>query len=337
MKLDMFSHLFPRPFYEAMVKKSTKAAYMERRVKAIPILLDLEQRFRVMDQFPGYQQVLTLASPAIEDTGSPEVAAEMARVANDSMAELVAKHRDRFPSFAAAIPMNDMDACVREVERAFTELGAGGVQLFSNVNGRPLDEPEFRPLFERVAAHDKIIWLHPNRGSDFSDYKTEKKSRYEIWFIFGWPYETTAAMTRIVFAGILDEFPNLKIIAHHTGAMIPFFEGRLGPGMDTLGSRTPPEEKDLWQFSLKKRPLDYFRMFYGDTASFGAAGQIECGIGFFGMDQILFATDMPFDPEKGPGFIRDTIKVLDSMILAPADRNKIYDTNARRLLKLPGV
>jgi predicted TIM-barrel fold metal-dependent hydrolase len=337
MKLDMFSHLFPRPFYEAMVKKSTKAAYMERRVKAIPILLDLEQRFRVMDQFPGYQQVLTLASPAIEDTGSPEVAAEMARVANDSMAELVAKHPDRFPSFAAAIPMNNMDACVREVERAFTELGAGGVQLFSNVNGRPLDEPEFRPLFERVAAHDKVIWLHPNRGSNFPDYVTEKKSRYEIWFIFGWPYETTAAMTRIVFAGILDQFPNLKIIGHHTGAMIPFFEGRLGPGMDTLGTRTPPEEKDLWQFNLKRRPLEYFRMFYGDTASFGAAGQIQCGIGFFGMDQMLFATDMPFDPEKGPGFIRETIRVVDSMILAPADRNKIYEANARRLLKLPGA
>ena len=104
---------------------------------------------------------------------------------------------------------------------------------------------------------------------------------------------------------------------------------------DTLGSRTPPEEKDLWTFSLKGRPVDYFRKFYGDTASFGAAGQIECGIGFFGIDQILFATDMPFDPEKGPGFIRDTIKVLDSMILAPADRKKIYVENARRLLNLP--
>ncbi len=335
MKLDMFAHFFPRPFYEAMVRKSTKASYMERRVKAIPILLDLEQRFRVMDQFPDYQQVLSLASPAIEEAGSPEVAAELARIANDSMAGLVAKHPDRFPSFAAAVPMNNMEACAAEVDRAITELGAGGVQLFSNVNGRPVDEPEFRPLFERIAAHDAIIWLHPARGANFSDYASEKKSRYEIWFIFGWPYETTAAMTRMVFSGILDEFPNLKIIAHHTGAMIPFFEGRLAAGMDTLGTRTPPEEKDLVQFSLKHRPIDYFRKFYGDTASFGGAGQIECGIGFFGIDQILFATDMPFDPEKGPGFIRDTIKVLDSMILAPADREKIYIENARRLLKMP--
>jgi predicted TIM-barrel fold metal-dependent hydrolase len=337
MKLDMFAHLFPRPFYEAMVKKSTKASYMERRAKAIPILVDLEQRFRVMDQFPDYQQVLSLASPPIEEAGSPEVAAELARIANDSMAELVAKHPQRFPSFAAAVPMNNMDACVAEVDRAITQLGAGGVQLFTNVNGRPVDEPEFRPLFERIAAHDAIIWLHPARGANFSDYASEKKSKYEIWFIFGWPYETTAAITRIIFSGILDEFPNLKIIGHHTGAMIPFFEGRLAAGMDTLGTRTPPEEKDLVTFSLKRRPVDYFRMIYGDTASFGGAGQIQCGIGFFGIDQILFASDMPFDPEKGPGFIRDTIKVLDSMILAPADREKIYVGNALRLLKKPAA
>ncbi|MCH7978351.1 MAG: amidohydrolase [Acidobacteria bacterium] len=334
MILDIFPHIFPRPFYEAMLK-TERAAYMQRRVSAIPVLLDLELRFRVMDQFPGYQQVLTMASPPLEAAGTPETSPELARIANDGLAELTAKHPDRFPTFAASLPMNNMDACLKEVDRVVQQLGARGVQIFSNVNGRPLDDPEFRPLFERMAAHDLPIWLHPIRGSSFPDYQTEKKSLHEMWFIFGWPYETTLAMSRMVMAGMFDEFPNLKVIAHHTGGMVPFFEGRLGPGLDTLGSRTPKDEQDLVKTNIKGRPLDHFRKFYADTASFGAVGQIVCGMGFFGVDHMLFASDMPFDPEKGPGFIRDTIRAIEAMAIAPADRAKIYEENARRVLKLP--
>ena len=334
MILDIFPHIFPRPFYEAMLK-TERAAYMQRRVSAIPVLLDLELRFRVMDQFPGYQQVLTMASPPLEAAGTSETSPELARIANDGLAELTSKHPDRFPTFAASLPMNNMDACLKEVDRVVQQLGARGVQIFSNVNGRPLDDPEFRPLFERMAAHDLPIWLHPIRGSSFPDYQTEKKSLHEMWFIFGWPYETTLAMSRMVMSGMFDEFPNLKVIAHHTGGMVPFFEGRLGPGLDTLGSRTPKDEQDLVKTNIKGRPLDHFRKFYADTASFGAVGQIVCGMGFFGVDHMLFASDMPFDPEKGPGFIRDTIRAIEAMAIAPADRAKIYEENARRVLKLP--
>ncbi len=334
MILDIFPHIFPRPFYEAMLK-TERAAYMQRRVSAIPVLLDLELRFRIMDQFPGYQQVLTMASPPLEAAGTPETSPELARIANDGLAELTAKHPDRFPTFAASLPMNNMDACLKEVDRVVQQLGARGVQIFSNVNGRPLDDPEFRPLFERMAAHDLPIWLHPIRSASFPDYQSEKKSRHEMWFIFGWPYETSIAMSRMVLAGMFDEFPNLKVIAHHTGGMVPFFEGRLGPGLDTLGSRTPKDEQDLVKTNLKARPIDHFRKFYADTASFGAVGQIVCGMGFFGVDHMLFASDMPFDPEKGPGFIRETIRAIEAMAIAPADRAKINEENARRLLKLP--
>ena len=118
------------------------------------------------------------------------------------------------------------------------------------------------------------------------------------------------------------------------GGMAPYFEGRIGPGLDQLGARTPEEDNALVKHNLTRRPLDYFRMFYGDTALFGAVAGLECGVSFFGLDHILFATDMPFDPEKGPGFIRETIRSIESMSSAPADRAKIYEGNARRLLKL---
>ncbi len=335
MKLDIFPHIFPTAFYERMMKLSERAGYMQKRMREIPVLVDLELRFRIMDQFGDYQQILTLASPPLEVFGDSKTSPELARIANDGMAELVAKHPDRFPAFVASLPMNNTDASVAELDRAVRDLKARGVQIFSNVNGRPLDEPEFRPLFERMAAHDLPIWLHPARSAHFSDYPSEKKSRYEMWWVFGWPYETSVAMGRIVFSGLFDAFPNLKIITHHTGAMVPYFEGRVGPGLDQLGARTPEADNDLVKNNLKRRPLDYFRMFYADTAVFGAVGPLECGIAFFGVDQVLFGSDMPFDPEKGPGFIRETIRAIEAATLTPSDREKIYEQNARRLLKLP--
>ncbi len=335
MKIDIFPHILPATSYQSMCARSERAGFMVKRIAAIPSMVDLETRFRIMDRYPGYQQLLTLPGPPIEVLGDPKTSPELARIANDGMAELVAKHPDRFVGFVASLPMNNMDAAIAELERTIGELGGRGIQIYSNINGRALDEPEFRPIFERMAAHDLPIWLHPARAVNFSDYESEKKSRYEIWWALGWPYETSAAMARIVFSGIFDSFPEIKIITHHMGAMAPYFEGRLGPGWDVLGARTSDQDMPLIQHSLKRRVVDYFKMFYGDTALFGAVAAMECGLAFFGVDRVLFGTDMPFDPEGGPGFIRDTIRGIDAMNISASDRAKIYEENARRLLKLP--
>ena len=335
MKIDIFPHIFPHRFYDRMLTVSEPASkYMQRRVRDMPMLADLELRLRLMDQFPGYQQLLTAAGPSIETFCDPKISPELARIANDGMAEICAKHPDKFLGFAASLPMNNMDACLQEVDRAVRQLGAHGVQIFTNVNGRPLDELEFRPLFEKMAGYDRPIWLHPTRPSSFSDYATETHSKYELWWVFGWPYESSIAMARLVFTGIFDEFPHLKIITHHLGAMIPYFEGRIGPGLDQLGSRTPDSEKHLYEHHLKRRPLDYFRMFYGDTALVLGPAQLECGLAFFGIDHVLFGTDMPFDQEGGWFNVREAIRSIDGMSIAPSDRDKIYETNARRLLKI---
>ncbi|MBI3935052.1 MAG: amidohydrolase [Acidobacteria bacterium] len=337
MKIDIFPHLFPHSYYERMLTvNETAAKYHKRRATALPMLVDLEMRFKLMDQHPGYQQFLTVAGPGIEIFCDPKDSPELARLANDGMAELCAKHPDRFIGFAASLPMNNMDACLQEVDRAIQKLGARGVQIFTNVKGRPLDEVEFRPLFQKMAAYDFPIWLHPARPSTFPDYQTESHSLYELWWVFGWPYESSIAMARLVFTGIFDELPNLKIITHHLGAMIPYFEGRIGPGLDQLGSRTPEPEKHLVKHHLQHRPLDYFRKFYADTAVYGP-GPMECGLAFFGVDHVLYGSDMPFDPEGGYFNVRETMRSLDACSISPADRQKIYETNARGLLRLPGT
>jgi uncharacterized protein len=178
------------------------------------------------------------------------------------------------------------------------------------------------------------VWLHPLRGADMPDYKTESRSQYEIWWTFGWPYETAAALSRLVFSGIMDRYPGLKVICHHYGGMVPFAEGRVGHGWDQLGSRTTGEDLSGVLAGLKKRPIDYFRDFYADTATFGSHPAMVCGLAFFGVERSLFASDSPFDPEKGPGYIRETIAIIDTLDISTADRARIYHGNAESLLRL---
>jgi aminocarboxymuconate-semialdehyde decarboxylase len=141
-------------------------------------------------------------------------------------------------------------------------------------------------------------------------------------------------MSRLVFSKTLDKYPDLKIIVHHLGAMVPYHEGRVGPGWDQLGKRTSDEDLSLVLKRLKKRPLDYFKDFYADTAVFGSRAATLCGLDFYGSDHVLFASDSPFDPEKGPGYIRDTLKILNSLDLPKADMEKICFRNAEALFGL---
>src|SRR5262249_39635786 len=128
--------------------------------------------------------------------------------------------------------------------------------------------------------------------------------------------------------------PQLVIITHHLGAMIPFCEGRIGGGLDQLGARGDDPDDGGALERLDQRPIDYFRMFYGDTALFGAWHAMESGLAFFGTDHVLFATVSPFAPGRGPGSIRDTIAAMERMRASDLDKAKIYEGNARRLLRL---
>lgn len=334
MKIDIFNHIFPRAYFDRMLNIAPKGKDMLKRVREIPAIVDLDERFRIMDKFIDYVQVICLGAPPIETFGPPPVSTEMARLANEGMAELVSKFPERFPGFVASLPMNDPEGLIAEARRAIIELGAVGVQVPTNVLGRPLDKPETLPLFDLMAELDCPVWIHPTRGAGFPDYQSESRSHYEIWQTLGWPYETSVAMAHLVFSGLFDRHPGIKIITHHMGAMIPYFEGRVAAGWDQLGSRTSDEDYTLLLKRLKKRPVDYFHMFYADTALMGAREATVCGFKFFGVDQTLFATDAPFDPEKGSAFIRWGIEIIDSLDITNDQRKAIYEGNARKLLRL---
>src|SRR6202166_600589 len=326
MKIDIFNHIFPQNYFDEYIAGPKALPDIGKRVRNMPTIVNLDARFKVMDEFGEYCQVISLPAPAIEAFGGPNETPAIARFANDGMAELTRKHPQRFPTFIASLAMNNPDEATKEAIRAVTELGAGGVQIFTNVTGEPLDEPKYQPFFDEMAKRDIGIWMHPARGASFPDYLTEKKSRYEIWWTLGWPYETSAAMARIVFSGFYDRFPKLKIITHHMGGMVPYFEGRVGYGWDKLGSRTTDENYEELLKSMKKRPVDYFRSFLADTALFGARAATVCGLDFFGVNNVVFASDTPFEPTPGL-YIRETIKVIESLDITAGQKDQIFRGN----------
>jgi len=329
MRIDAYTHFFPKRFFDKMMDVAGDYKDIGKRVRSVPALYDLDHRKSIVDGHKDYAQILSYPQPAIETFAqSPAQIDEFIRMINDGFAELCAKERDHFPGWVAQISLDAPDAGVAEAERAINQLGALGVQIYTNVAGKPIDRPEYRPFWKKMAELDKPVWIHPARGANMPDYLSEKKSLYEIWWTFGWSYETAVAMSRLVFSKILDDHPDLKIITHHFGGIVPMLEGRIGPGWDVLGERTTDEDYVSLRKSLKKRPLDYFKQnFYADTAVFGADAATVCGLAFYPTEKIVFASDCPFDPEKGTGYIRETLRILESLNLAKDVKEKIYYKN----------
>jgi uncharacterized protein len=334
MKIDVFNHFMPAAYFDRLAALIPGHVVLSAFPK-VRALVDVEARLRLIDEFDGMQHVLSLANPPLELVGPPNATPELARIANDALAELCAKYPSHFPAFIAALPMNNIDATLAEIDRAIGSLGARGIQIFTNVAGKPLSRPEFRAIFTSMVKHDLPVWVHPMRGPQFADYASEQTSEDEIWFSFGWPYETTASMTRLIYSGLFDELPGLKVITHHMGGMIPYFSGKITLGFRQIFEGTPGRNPLAEERGLKRPPLEYFKMLYADTALNGAKAATACGHEFFGTQFCLFATDAPFDAEGGRGLIRGTIEAVEALDIGAAERERIFSGNARTLLKLP--
>jgi len=330
VKIDVFNHVllprFKEAFYRHSDKFPTEKAVQDRR----PVLTDHETRLRKLEPYPDMVQVLSSTMPPLEEVAGPGEAAELARICNNEMAELTAKHPDRFITAVANVPLNNIDIALLETERAISQLGFKGIQIHTRVLGKPLSSKELSPLYEMMVKFDLPIWIHPMRSLTQPDYESESVSYNQLFSIFGWPYDTTAAMVRLVFSGIFEQFPAIKLITHHCGGMVPYFADRLvvhyDNGLERLGTMFFP--------GLSRPPLDYFKMFYADTALNGNPSALRCGLEFFGEDHLLFATDMPYDVEGGGISIRKTVEAVESMGVSDSVKRKIYEGNARRLMKI---
>lgn len=261
-----------------------------------PAVLNLDSRLRLMDRYPDVLQVITVMQPPLETFCTPKEAVELAEIANDELAELIVKYPDKFVAAVACLPMNDMDAALKETDRAINQLGLKGIQIYARINEEFPGNRKFRPLFEKMAGHDLPIWIHPSMSQSVPEGG-----------VFNLVFETSCAMQSLVSSGILKDYPDIKIIAHHCGSIVPLLEGRL----------------------LEK---DQFLKFYGDTATYGSTIQLMCGYSFFGADHILFGTDAPLGPTFGCTL--DVIRSVERMPVSDDEKEKIFLQNAVNLLRV---
>jgi uncharacterized protein len=254
----------------------------------------------------------------------PDTAAELAAVGNEELAELVAAHPTRFAGWVAQVALQDGERALASVERAIEEQGALGAQVLTSTQGRALDHPDYEPFFALMAELDRPIWIHPNRTVQWSDFPlTEPESRYGLYARAGWPTDTTVTMCRLVFAGYLERWPDLKIVVHHSGGTVPMLAGRL----KTL---QPGPEIAKVTAILKRPPLDYLKRFHADTANFGNPIALRAALEFFGVDHVLFGTDFGFSRDFAP----ETIEDVEEVVRDPEQKRAIYEGNAKRVLRL---
>jgi len=325
MKIDIAAHIVPEKLQRAAIEKTQGRV----RWPPLPVLTSLEARFRVMEAYPEVVQVLSMTN-AREKKAPPKVVYELARIANEEMAELVTKYSDKFVAALAIIPLTSVDLALREVDRAIKELGCKGIMI-NAVAERPLDQPEFMTIYERMAQYDLPICIHPQGDDTRPDYPGESVSKYQIWGLWGWPYQTTLAMTRLIFSGVFDRFPTIKFITHHAGAMVPFNQYRVHNWYDPSAQRKEP-----FMDQLKKHPLDYYRMFYNDVANAGTTAGLMCAYEFFDANHLLFGSDIPWGMPSGYGdtLYKNTIEYVERMEISAEEKAKIFSENARKLFHL---
>ena len=330
MKIDIFPHILTQKYIDALEKEIPDAIFktvIQGRCQLFPALSNLEKRFALMDRHSGLKQVLSLTVPFVERVTAPKASIELARLGNDELAELVSKYPDRFVAAIGNLPMNDLDAAMDELDRIIKELKFKGIQISTDINGKPLDLPEFMPFYQKMESYDLPIFLHPVRAPAVADFATEDASKYGINQVIGWPYDTSATMIRLVVGQVLEKYPKLKLVTHHCGAMIPFFYKRV---INFFSN--PSREAVVSRLSLPL--IDYFKKFYADTALTGCTSGLMCGYAFFGADHIVFGTDMPLGSFGDTSTLDEIVKSVEQMEISDADRQKIFSGNAVKLLKL---
>ena len=309
MIIDVFSHMIPGKYQEALLKKAKiSTSHLEGWVKQNPALSDVDIRLRRIDRYPGMLEVLVPALAPLEAFVSPADACELAKVNNDATADLVEKHPDKFMAAVALLPLSDVDAAVKEAERACMGLGMRGILMNTTINEEPLDLPKFRPLFAKMAEYDLPVWIHPPYETTIQTPLSKDMASSSVNKFLKFPLETSLAMLRLAMSGIFKEYPRIKIITHHCGGIVPF-----------CGDRIKLRDDDL-------------RKFYCDTEFVNTPGPMMCGYAYFGADHLLFGTDAT-EGRPHHGVTWDEIRMIEQLDMPSADKEKIFERNASRLLR----
>ena len=298
--IDVFAHVLPPNFYAKMLEIEPQIPQRYAFFNN-PTLTNMEARRSHWDG--QTRQVISFVNALPEDYVGPDEAAALCWEGNEELMAMRRANADMFEAAVLMVPMNNMSEAVRIVrEQVLGNDDVVGVQIFTRALGESIAHEAFHPLFEALAQADVPAWLHPV----FDSRKPDNN------IVFSWEYELTQAMLQMVQAGLLQEFPNLKVICHHAGAMVPFFAGRVDHIL-------PPEQAaDM-------------RRFYADTAILGNTAALELAVDYYGIDHVVFGTDAPLGILPA-GATKEILAAIDAMDLSDADKQAIHSGNYLRLL-----
>jgi aminocarboxymuconate-semialdehyde decarboxylase len=323
--IDFHNHFYPKGYVEELkTGKGYASMVFDSRGRLIANYsgdynivvaphITLEDRLRDMKKFGIDLQVLTLTTPGVERE-SVERGKKLAKITNDEFSEIAERHRDSFTALAT-LPMQDPEGSVTELERAVRDRGLKGAIIFSNVNGLPLDSPQFFPIFEKATSLDVPLFIHPTSPMN-SSYMDE----FRLVPILGFGVDTTLSIFRLVFSGIMERLPSLKLVATHTGGVYPHLRGRA-----EIAYHAYPECK----VNISHPPSTYLKRIWMDTVCYDE-DVIVSSLDYVGADKMLMGTDYPHQITD----IENAVGRVERLKIDEAGKRKIFSDNALKLLKL---
>ena len=298
-KIDVFAHVLLPNYYNKILKidPTIKETYAFTNIES---LKDMKVRRNLWNK--KTKQIISYANINAEDYCNKDLSAKLAREANKELIECIKENNDMFPYGIGMIPFNNIEESLKILEEIKSSKELIGIQVFTRHLGKSIADKEFRPILKKSEELDLLVLLHPV----FDERKPDNN------IVFSWEYELSLAMMQLVQTNIFKQCPNIKIIVHHAGAMIPFFKGRID--------------------NILKDKKDDFKKFYVDTAILGNSKALELTIDYFGIDHVLYGTDAPFGIMPN-GAAKEIEEAIDILPISIEDKEKIYNKNIKELIK----
>lgn len=325
MVIDFHNHFYPKAYLDEL-KRAKGYASVERDERGRTLVryagdynivvgphIDLEDRIKAMDRCGVDIQVLTLTTPGVERE-EPQLGVRLARLANDGFGQIAEKYRDRFTALAT-LPLQDPGAAVIELERAVQDCGLRGAMLLSNVNGKPLDSEDLLPVFEQAVKLGVPLHIHPT-----SPINCTAMDDFRLVPILGFGVDTTLAVLRLIFKGVLKKLPTLKLVASHLGGVFPYLRGRIDVGFQAY-----PECKA----NISEPPSYYLKKVWMDSICYENHVFMST-YDFSGPEKIVLGTDFPHQISD----LDRAVQRIRQLNISDENKEKILRKNAAELLKL---
>lgn len=331
-RIDAYCHFATMAILDYLEETGGMRPHIFRSLfAATPTLIDVDQRLALMDA-TGIDLSVLVPLPWIETAppvhADPQQALGAARMLNDDLTEIVARHPDRFMA-VALLPTTNPDVMLPEFERAVKELGMVGGCFVVGPTVKPPDHPDYELLYQKAVELDVPLWLHPSRPPTYPDYVGEQESQFQVWQALSWLLDSSTAMVRLVFSGVFARYPGLKMIIHHHGALVPLFAQRMQYGWDYFEQNTGRQQPK----NISSPYIEHFKQFYCDTATQGYEPRLlEIAVNFFGPERVLFGSDAPMDATFGRAFTDDATNSLLDLDLKQSEREQIFAGNFLRLI-----